>query len=283
MLDWYAAAARDLPWRRDDTSPWGIFVSEVMLQQTPVARVEPVWRDWLARWPMPAALAAAAPGDAVRQWGRLGYPRRALRLHEAATSMVDRHCGEVPSRIEDLLSLPGVGIYTGAAVASFAFGERTAVVDTNARRVLARAVGGRAQAAPALTGSELALAASLLPPSAAEVRTWNVAVMELGALVCAARAPRCPTCPIADLCVWREAAFPAYEGPVRRTQSWHGTDRQARGALLAVLRSTEQPAGLDQLAQGWPDPVQRQRCLDGLVLDGLVQPLDGSRYRLPGG
>ena len=202
VLDWYAGHARDLPWRRPGTSPWGVLVSEIMLQQTPVARVLPAYLDWLRRWPTPAALAADPPGEAVRAWGRLGYPRRALRLHEAARAIVDEHAGEVPTSYDDLLALPGVGSYTAAAVASFAFGARHAVLDTNVRRVLARAVSGRALPAPAVTAGERRLAEDLLPEEPEVAAVWAVAVMELGALVCTARAPRCARLPARDdVCV----------------------------------------------------------------------------------
>ena len=282
LLDWYDEHARELPWRAPDASPWAVLVSEVMLQQTPVARVEPVWREWLDRWPTPAALSAAAPGDAVRAWGRLGYPRRALRLREAAVAIVDRHGGEVPTDEADLLALPGIGTYTAAAVTSFAFGRRATVLDTNVRRVLARVVGGAAFAAPSLTRAEADRATSLLPADAATAGRWNVAVMELGALVCSARAPRCGDCPVADRCAWRLAGHPAYEGPPRRGQKWHGTDRQVRGALLAVLREAPDTVSGDDLAAAWPDDAQqRARCLDGLVADGLVEPLAENRFRLP--
>ncbi len=281
LLHWYAVRARALPWRLRHTSPWGIFLSEVMAQQTPVARVEPIWLDWMSRWPTPADLAAASPGDVVRAWGRLGYPRRALRLHEAATAMVDRHGGEVPATLEELLALPGVGDYTAAAVACFAFGIPAPVIDTNVRRVLVRTLEGEAQAAPALNRAERELALAAMPPRTDDANTWNVAAMELGALVCTARAPRCDDCPAADLCAWNLAGRPAWTGPVKRTQSWHGTDRQARGALLSVLRESPGPVGAARLAQAWPDEPQRLRCLDSLVSDGLVEPLPRSRFRLP--
>lgn len=281
VLEWYAVSARDLPWRRPDATPWGIFVSEVMLQQTPVARVEPVWREWLARWPTPGALAADAPGDAVRAWGRLGYPRRALRLHAAAVAMTTHHGGEVPSTEAALLSLPGVGTYTAAAVATFAFGERTTVVDTNVRRVLARVVTGVEYPAPSPTRAELTVAAGLVPEEAAEARTWSVAVMELGAIVCTARAPRCTACPVADLCAWQLAGRPAHQGPARKGQAWEGTDRQLRGALLAVLRESSDPVPRAALELLSDNEIQRERCLDSLVADGLVEPLAGDRFRLP--
>jgi A/G-specific adenine glycosylase len=283
ILDWYAHEARDLPWRRQGTSPWGVLVSEVMLQQTPVVRVEPVWRLWMSLWPSPAALAASAPGDAVQAWGRLGYPRRALRLHAAAASMVERHDGNVPDSAAALLALPGVGEYTAAAVSAFAFGQRATVVDTNVRRVLARIVDGTAQAAPSLTRTEMNLATALLPDGAEAARTWSAAVMEVGAVVCSARSPRCPDCPVRDLCAWQRAGRPAYEGPVRRSQSWHGTDRQCRGAILAALRATTGPVTADAVGAAWPtDDAQRDRCLESLVADRLVEPLSGNRFRLPG-
>lgn len=283
VLTWYDAAARDLPWRRPDRTPWGVFVSEVMLQQTPVARAEPAWHEWLRRWPTPAALAAESPGEAVRAWGRLGYPRRAVRLHAAATAMVAGHGGSVPDTEDALLALPGVGTYTAAAVAAFAFGRRATVVDTNVRRVLARLVSGVALPQPSLTAAESALAAELVPADVADSVRWNVALMELGALVCIARAPRCGLCPVADLCAWRLAGEPAYDGPARRGQAWAGTDRQVRGALLAVLRATPDPVTAPVLAAAWPsDDARRDRCLATLVEDGLVETLPDGRVALPG-
>ena len=194
ILDWYDRNARDLPWRDPACTPWGVLVSEVMLQQTPVARVLPAWHRWMDRWSTPAALAAEPPGEAIRMWDRLGYPRRALRLHAAATAVVERHGGQVPADHDALLALPGVGGYTAAAVASFAFGARHAVLDTNVRRVLARVVTGTRYPPPALTAGERALAERLLPAAPSAPR-WGVATMELGALVCTARSPRCGECP----------------------------------------------------------------------------------------
>ncbi|MDV3220134.1 A/G-specific adenine glycosylase [Intrasporangium sp.] len=288
ITTWYAEAGRDLPWRGPGCSPWGVFLSEVMAQQTPLSRVEPVWREWMARWPTPSGLAGAAPGDAVRAWGRLGYPRRALRLHEAATFMVVRHGGDVPRTPAELLALPGVGPYTAAAVACFAFDIPEVVVDTNVRRVLARAVEGKALPAPTLTRSETELATHAMPagrhtaPSARrEANVWNVAVMELGALVCVARGPRCEECPVADLCAWRAAGRPPYDGPPRRGQAWHGTDRQVRGEILRRLRDEHAPLPLTALEGAGPDRSQLMRCLDSLVADGLVEPLSRKRFRLP--
>ncbi|KRC64967.1 adenine glycosylase [Aeromicrobium sp. Root236] len=278
LLDWFARTARDLPWRRD-ASPWAVMVSEFMLQQTPVSRVLPVYEAWVQRWPTPAALAAESPGEAVRAWGRLGYPRRALRLHAAATAIVERHDGEVPSSLDDLLALPGVGAYTAAAVSSFAFAGREAVLDTNVRRVFARVVGGEQFPPAAVTAAERDLATALLPVR--DAHRWAAATMELGALVCTARSPRCHECPVADLCRWRAAGYPAYDGPVRRGQAWHGTDRQCRGRLMAVLREAVGPVPKPALDIVWPDALQRERALDGLVADGLVEPLPDGTYALP--
>ncbi|MCW2799908.1 MAG: adenine glycosylase [Aeromicrobium sp.] len=279
VLEWFDVAQRDLPWRRD-ASPWAVMVSEFMLQQTPVSRVLPVYESWLQRWPSPAALAADSPGEAVRAWGRLGYPRRALRLHAAAVAIVAHHGGEVPPALDDLLALPGVGSYTAAAISSFAFAGRHVVLDTNVRRVFARIAEGEQLPATSVTSAERGLATALLP--ATEAHRWAAATMELGALICTARSPRCTECPVADLCRWRAAGYPEYDGARRPTQSWDGTDRQCRGRLLAVLRDSAGPVAKPQLDLVWPDAVQRERALDGLVADGLVEPVGDDSFALPG-
>lgn len=282
VIEWFGVHARPLPWRSPGTTPWEIFVSEVMSQQTPVSRVVPTWREWLRRWPTPVHLADASPGDAVRLWGRLGYPRRALRLREAATAMVARHGGQVPEDHADLLALPGVGAYTAAAVASFAFADPQVVIDTNVRRVLARVVEGQAQAARSLTAREARLAAAAMPEDPADANAWNAAVMELGALVCTARAPRCGSCPLTDVCSWQLAGCPPYDGPARRGQRWHGTDRQVRGRLVQMMRDAAGPLPREVLDEAWPDDVAKvERCLAGLVEDGLAEPVTGG-YALPG-
>ncbi|MGH3313041.1 MAG: A/G-specific adenine glycosylase [Streptomyces sp.] len=281
VVDWFTAHARDLPWRSPDAGAWGVMVSEFMLQQTPVNRVLPVYEQWLARWPRPADLAAESPGEAVRAWGRLGYPRRALRLHGAAAAIAERHGGDVPREHAQLLALPGVGEYTAAAVASFAYGQRHAVLDTNVRRVFARAVSGRQYPPNATTAAERKLARALLPEDEATAASWAAATMELGALVCTARAPACGRCPIAQQCAWQLAGAPEHVGPSRRTQTYAGTDRQVRGKLLAVLRDAVTPVPQTTLDRVWHEPVQRARALDGLVADGLVEPLPGGVYRLP--
>lgn len=281
-LRWYQQSARDLPWRRPDAGPWAIMVSEFMLQQTPVARVLQPWQDWLQRWPTPAALADAPSGEAVRAWGRLGYPRRALRLHQAATAICDDHDGQVPDDYDALLALPGVGSYTAAAIASFAFGRRHVVLDTNVRRVQARIATGVEFPAAAPTAGERALAAEFLPAQADRAARWAVASMELGALVCTARSPRCDQCPVRDDCAWRRAGQPSYAGPPRLGQRYQGTDRQCRGALLAVLRSSDVPVPGDELRAAWPDPVQRERALASLITDRLVARHGDDQYGLPG-
>jgi A/G-specific adenine glycosylase len=280
VLDWYAANARDLPWRRPAATPWAVLVSEIMLQQTPVSRVLPAYRAWLDRWPTPGDLAAGPAGEAVRQWGRLGYPRRALYLHAIAHTVTARHGGELPRSAAELRALPGVGSYTAAAVASFAFGQRHAVLDTNVRRVLARLVSGVAFPPRNRSAAEVRLAESLLPAEPAVAARWGVAVMELGALVCTAAKPGCAACPVALQCRWRLAGLPG-AGPRRGVQRYDGTDRQCRGRLLAVLRDAAGPVGQAELDAAWDDPVQRARALDGLVADGLVDPVPGG-YALPG-
>ncbi len=281
VLTWYDDHARVLPWREPSATAWAVMVSEFMLQQTPVARVLPVFERWLQMWPTPADLAAASTGDAVRAWGRLGYPRRALRLHATATAIVSEHEGAVPTSREALLALPGVGEYTAAAVASFAFGQRHVVLDTNVRRVLARTVRGVQFPAASVTRAERDLAAALLPEADATAATWAVGVMELGALVCTAASPRCETCPVSDVCAWRSAGYPEYDGPPRRGQTYAGTDRQCRGRLLDVLRDAHEPVHRSRLDAVWVDEDQRHRCLASLLDDGLVARVADDVYTLP--
>ena len=280
LISWYAEFARDLPWRRPDFGAWGVLVSEFMLQQTPVNRVIPHLEAWLERWPTPGALAAEPPAEAVRQWANLGYPRRALRLHRAAVEIGQRHSGVVPSDVEDLLALSGVGEYTARAVAVFANGERHPVVDINTRRVLARVVTGRAQPGPPAR-TDLTLMESILPAGLADAATVNAATMELGATVCTARTPRCGACPLAGVCAWRAAGYPD-TGDVRRKQAaYEGSDRQARGAVLKMLREAAPlPVALDEVIPGWPDVVQRDRAIASLVADGLAE-VRGGVLQLP--
>ena len=280
IVDWYATAARDLPWRRPGVDAWAVLVSEVMLQQTPVGRVEPVWREWMDSWPTAAHLAAVAPADVIRAWGKLGYPRRALRLREAAAAVVGRHGGIVPADVTALEALPGIGTYTARAVACFGYGQPQPVVDTNVRRVVARLVHGRAEAGNA-RASDLTDIAALAPADTARATRFSVAVMELGALVCVARTPRCGSCPVRDRCAWRLAGSPAHAGPARRVQKFTGTDRQVRGRLLDVLRAAHEPVDAAALVPAWDDALQRSRCLDSLLTDGLVEQTADGLFRLP--
>ena len=278
---WYARHARDLPWRRDGASPWSVLVSEFMLQQTPVSRVLPAHAGWLARWPTPASLAAASPADAVRQWDRLGYPRRAVRLHASAGLIAARHGGEVPASVAELRALPGVGAYTAAAVASFAYGQRHAVLDINVRRVLARLVAGEGQPRPAQSAAEVQLAESLLPAAGPEAARWSVGVMELGALVCTAVRPLCAECPLADMCAWRQRGSPLAPAG-RAAPRYEGSDRQCRGRLLAALRDACGPVGRSVLDAAWDDSGQRARSLAALIADGLVIRCADGSFALPG-
>lgn len=281
LLAWYETSRRDLPWREPGVSAWQILVSEFMLQQTPVARVLPIWSDWVRRWPTPSATAAASAADVLRAWGKLGYPRRAKRLHECATVIARDHDDVVPDDVDTLLTLPGVGSYTARAVACFAYRRRVPVVDTNVRRVVARVVHGLADAgAPSATRDHADVSALL--PDDATAPQFSVALMELGATVCTARAPRCGLCPLGQ-CAWRRAGYPAAQGPSRRVQTYAGTDRQVRGRLLDVLRAKNSPASRAELDVAWlTDTAQRDRALYSLLADGLVTQTRDGRFALAG-
>ena len=281
---WFGDNARDLPWRRDGFSAWGTLVSEFMLQQTPVSRVIPRLAEWLERWPTPTDLASVPPGEAVRAWASLGYPRRALWLHAAAVQIVERHGGVVPEDVDDLLALTGIGDYTARAVAAFAYGHRHPVVDTNTRRVIARAVAGQAQPAPPSRTRDLESMSALLPAEPVAAAVFNAAIMELGAIVCTSRSPRCETCPIRDACAWRAAGYPAYDGPRKAVQKkFEGSDRQVRGLIMAELRATHHPVSDEEIDGLWPDPVQRGRALAGLLADGLAVTTGPGLYALSQG
>ncbi|MFD5599146.1 A/G-specific adenine glycosylase [Leucobacter sp. NPDC058333] len=285
LNDWFTRTARDLPWRDPEVTPWAILVSEFMLQQTQVDRVLPRWLAWMERWPTPAALAADEPREAVRAWDRLGYPRRALWLHRAAVEITEQHGGVVPADVETLLSLTGVGPYTARAVTTFAYGERHPVVDTNTRRVLARLVHGRAAAGMPAPG-DLDDMAALLPADDSAAAIFNAAAMELGAVVCTARAPRCDACPIAAWCEWRGAGYPDNAPEKRpRQAAFAGSDRQVRGRIMALLRRATEPidpaAALAAAMEGGVrDADQPRRAYDSLLADGLIVEFEG-RTRLP--
>lgn len=287
VIDWFEREARELPWRgaaAGDVDPWAVLVSEFMLQQTQASRVIPQFEAWMARWPKPSDLAAEAPGEAVRAWGRLGYPRRALWLHRAAVQLATEYGDEVPHDVDALLSLTGIGPYTARAVASFAYGGRHPVVDTNARRVIARLVHGLA-AAGAPKASDLDDMEALLPVDPVRARLFNAAAMELGAIVCTARAPLCSACPVAAWCQWRGSGYPENAPAVRRQAAFAGSDRQVRGRIMALLRAAPAPvtraAALAAAADGGvKDEDQALRAYDSLISDGLLIEVDGFA-RLP--
>jgi A/G-specific adenine glycosylase len=281
LLGWFDSAERDLPWRAGDVTPWQILVSEFMLQQTPVARVLPIWPDWVARWPTPSATAAATPADVLRAWGKLGYPRRAKRLHECATVIARDFADVVPDDVDVLQQLPGIGSYTARAVACFAYRKPVPVVDTNVRRVVARAVHGHADAAAPSAKRDHADVTALLPDDGRAAR-FSAALLALGATVCTARAPRCGGCPLRS-CAWRDRGFPPGSTPKRPAQRYAGTDRQVRGRLLDVLRDNAFPVTRADLDLAWPvDTAQRERALTSLLGDGLVEQLADDRFALPG-
>jgi len=282
LIAWYAANARDLPWRRPGVGAWPVLVSEFMLQQTPVSRVLPAYHAWLSRWPTAAELAGATPADAVRQWGNLGYPRRAIRLHESARIIADTHRGQVPESFAELIKLPGVGSYTAAAVASFAYGQRHPVLDTNVRRVVGRVLAGQEFPAATVSVAERSLAMSIVPPADdRRAATWSAAMMELGALVCTSSRPSCRSCPLAGQCSWRLAGSPA--GPRARQQKpYAGSDRECRGRLLAELRNASGPVPADALDRSWPVAEQRRRMLAGLIDEGMIARIGDGLIGLPG-
>ncbi len=281
LLVWAEGVRADLPWR-NTRDPWAILVSELMLQQTQVARVVPAYLAFLARFPTPDVCAASPVAEVVRAWEGLGYNRRALHLHRAAQVVVDEHGGRLPDHLDALLALPGVGAYTARAVLVFARERDHGVVDTNAARVLARAVAGERLAA----GAAQELADEMVPLGRGWA--WNQAMLDLGSQVCVKRRPRCEVCPIATSCAWARGGFTGVDpadGTARvsgRQTSFTGSDRQGRGRLVQALRTG--PVDLDRVPDvaGWPDePARARRVADGLVADGLAEYADG-QLALPG-
>ncbi|MDE3107836.1 MAG: A/G-specific adenine glycosylase [Acidobacteriota bacterium] len=250
-----------------------------MLQQTQVDRVVGPWRNFLDHYPTPRALAAAPLDEVLRAWAGLGYHRRARNLWRCAQEITERHDGDVPSDLDELRALRGVGPYTAAAVASFAFETRVAVLDTNVGRVLARCVANRR-----LTGPEATqLAHALLPRR--DVARFNQAMLDLGATFCRAR-PRCATCPLARVCAWRRAGgedpAPFSAGVSRAQPRFVGSRRQLRGQVLAALR--EGPATEATLRVAVDEGLRPDlsSVLDDLARDGLARVARG-RWRLAEG
>lgn len=311
LFAWWNRNARDLPWRFGRTTPWGVLISEVMSQQTQMSRVVPYWLAWMEVWPDAASLAGASTAEVITAWGRLGYPRRALRLQECARVVAQQYDNELPRTYDELLALPGIGDYTASAVMSFAFGGRIAVIDTNIRRVLSRVFLGVESHGGSATRQERELAARVLPKDAKASVTWNQSVMELGAVVCTAKNPLCEQCPLADSCTFLAAGRPGLgEQRTRPRQRFQGTNRQVRGMILNALRglgaggSADEAAGKrakgitkkapadaghaaatslprDQVEALWGDHVQLDLCIASLDEDGLIEILPDGSLRLP--
>ncbi len=273
LTRWFKQNKRELPWR--DTSPWGVMVSEFMLQQTPVNRVLPIWKQWMSTWPDPLSLAQAPKSDVIRAWGRLGYPRRALRLHESAKVISEKFDNRVPSTYEELLSLPGVGDYTASAILAFAFSQRSLVLDINIRRLFSRSIDGVETPSSSISQVERALRTNLIP--AKNPHLWAAATMEFGALVCTAKNPNCADCPLQNECAWRAAGYPKSE--VKPKPTFNGSDRQCRGAILNVLREQSR-ASHQELSLLWPDALQFEKGLKTLIADGLIETTGKKSYKL---
>ena len=275
ITSWFKKNKRDLPWRKTDA--WGVLVSEFMLQQTPVNRVLPIYEEWMKRWPTASSLSKATPAQVITAWGRLGYPRRALRLHECAKKITNNLGGKIPENEAELRALPGIGEYTAAAIAAFAFEKRSLVLDINIRRLYARLFDGVETPTQAATKVEKSRYEELIPKR--EPHVWAAASMELGAVICTSQAPKCGICPVAHVCAWRSLDYPKSD-VVKRRQSWHGTDRQCRGTIVQALRENE-VLTKSQIAQLWDVPSQLEKALLTLLDDGLIESRGKNKFSLP--
>ncbi len=275
ITSWFKKNKRDLPWRKTDA--WGVLVSEFMLQQTPVNRVLPVYESWMKRWPTAAYLAKATPAEVITAWGRLGYPRRALRLHECAKEITHNFKGKIPESEAELRALPGIGEYTAAAITAFAFEKRSLVLDINIRRLFARLFDGVETPTQSATKIEKSRYEELIPKK--DPHLWAAATMELGAVICTSQAPKCGICPVAHVCKWRSLDYPKSD-VVKRRQSWHGTDRQCRGTIVQALRENE-VLTKSQITQLWDVPSQLERALLTLLDDGLIESRGKNKFSLP--
>lgn len=273
LIHWFQENNRDLPWRK--TSPWGVLVSEFMLQQTPVNRVLPIWTEWMKTWPEPQALARANKSEVIRAWGGLGYPRRAIRLHESARVIAQQFGNQVPSTYEELLLLPGVGDYTAAAILAFAFNQKSLVLDINIRRLFFRLIDGVESPPSHISMIERALRVDLIPKEQPHI--WAAATMEFGALICTAKNPNCGACPLQDQCAWRALDYP--KSKPRPKPKFTGSDRQCRGTILKTLR-IQDDATHSELSALWPDGVQYEKALKTLIADGLIETTGKKSYKL---
>ena len=275
ITSWFKKNKRNLPWRKTDA--WGVLVSEFMLQQTPVNRVLPIYEEWMKRWPTASSLSKATPAQVITAWGRLGYPRRALRLHECAKEITTNLGGKIPENEAELRALPGIGEYTAAAIAAFAFEKRSLVLDINIRRLYARLFDGVETPTQAATKVEKSRYEELIPKR--EPHVWAAASMELGAVICTSQAPKCGICPVAHVCAWRSLDYPKSD-VVKRRQTWHGTDRQCRGTIVQALRENE-VLTKSQIAQLWDVPSQLEKALLTLLDDGLIESRGKNKFSLP--
>ncbi len=275
IIDWFKKNKRDLPWRKTDS--WGVLVSEIMLQQTPVQRVLPVYNEWMKRWPTAADLAKASPAEVITAWGRLGYPRRALRLHECAKVITTEYKGVIPDTEAELRKLPGIGEYTAAAMVAFAFNGSSIVLDINIRRLFSRLFKGEEAPSAAPTKAERDEYAQYVPKK--NPHLWAAATMELGALICTAKNPVCGRCPVADQCQWRSLDYPA-STRIKRTQTWHGTDRQCRGTVVQALRDNSVLTKREILLL-WDVPSQVEKAILTLLDDGLIEERKKNTFSLP--
>lgn len=308
--------ARNLPWRFGRTTPWGVLVCEVMSQQTQMSRVVPYWTAWMQTWPDAQSLSCATAAEVITAWGRLGYPRRALRLQECARVVANEYHNSLPRTYEELIALPGVGDYTASAVLSFAYGEQVAVIDTNIRRVLTRTFAGVESHGGSTTRADRELAAAVLPksdfdaasndsspaaPTCAPTQSsptctssvWNQSIMEIGATLCTAQSPQCDTCPLQRWCRFKAAGFPGLGA--RRTrpqQRFVGTNRQVRGIILQALRKAHSSQISSQHTQQhslqrneinalWSNQAQLGECIASLDNDGLIVVLEDGTVTLP--
>lgn len=281
LLAWADLTRRDLPWRRT-RDPWEVLVSELMLQQTQVARVIPRYAAFLDRFPDPATCAAGSVAEVIQLWAGLGYNRRAVNLHRCAVAVVQTHDGEVPEDLPALLALPGIGPYTARAVLAFAYEHDVGVLDTNAARVLARWTGRSLSRIEAQRLADEAVPAE-------RGWAWNQAMLDLGATVCTARSPRCVDCPVVASCAWARADRPDPDPAIGSAgvsggqSRFEGSDRQGRGRLVDALRGGRAVAA-DQLADvaGWPDdPGRARKVAATLVVDGLARWSDDGMLVLP--
>ena len=280
LTRWFKANARDLPWRGPEVTPWQIFVSEVMLQQTPATRVAPLWLAWIERWPDPATNARATPAQILRQWDRLGYPRRALNILNAAKVVSHDFDGKMPNTYDELITLPGIGDYTASAIMAFAYKKKSVVLDTNIRRVISRIWHGQERPGLTISAVEKEFAGRLVPTSDSAASKWSAAVMEFGAVICTARKPQCESCVVKVQCAWRQAGFPASD-VVRKAQKFEGTDRQVRGRIMQVLKESKSAVEKSAFDKVAADKVQRDRALTSLINDGLVDVTRSGKFKLP--